>query len=185
MKERIAKTAIALFHEKGIKFTMSDLARELGASKSTLYEYFPSKNELVGYVVQQINEETESRFREITEDSKLTIPEKLEGVLLIVPHDFQNSFVRFLVELRRYYPEQWRKIEQAIDGEWDVITKLIEDGIQNGDFRPTHVPTLIQTLHLLMTSIFDQRNLVSSQVTVQESLTMMVDIILHGITKTN
>ncbi|SCW82231.1 transcriptional regulator, TetR family [Paenibacillus tianmuensis] len=37
MKERIAKATIALFHEKGIKFTMSDLARYLGVSKSILH----------------------------------------------------------------------------------------------------------------------------------------------------
>lgn len=183
MKERIAKTAIALFHEKGIKFTMSDLARDLGVSKSTLYEHFPSKDELIGYVVQQVNEETERRFREVIQDSKLTIPEKLKGILLIVPHDFQNSYVRLLVELRRYYPERWREMEQAINDEWDIITSLIEEGIHNGDFRPTHVPTLIQTLNLLMKSIFDQRNLASSQITVQESLSMTVDIILHGIMK--
>lgn len=183
MKERIAKTAIALFHEKGIKFTMNDLARELGVSKSTLYEHFPSKDELIGYVVQQVNEETERRFREVIQDTNLTISDKLKGILLIVPHDFQNSYVRLLVELRRYYPERWREMEQGINDEWDIITTLIEEGIHNGDFRPMHVPTLIQTLNFLMTSIFDQRNLASSQITVQESLSMMVDIILNGIRK--
>ncbi|MDR0266891.1 TetR/AcrR family transcriptional regulator [Paenibacillus sp.] len=185
MKERIAKTAIALFHEKGIKFTMSDLARDLGVSKSTLYEHFPSKDELIGYVVQQVNEETERRFREVIQDTNLTTPEKLKGILMIVPHDFQNSYVRLLVELRRYYPERWREMEQAINDEWDIITSLIEEGIHNSDFRPMHIPTLIQTLNFLMKSIFDQRNLASSQITVQESLSMMVDIILHGIMELN
>lgn len=183
MKERIARAAIALFHEKGIKFTMNDLARDLGVSKSTLYGHFPSKDELVGYVVQQVSEETERRFREIVQDSNLSIPEKLKGILLIVPQDFQHSFLRFLVELRRYHPEQWSKMEQAIDDEWEIITRLVEDGIQSGVFRPTHIPTLIQILNASMRSIFDQQNLVSSQITLQETISVTVDIILHGISR--
>lgn len=45
---------------------MSDLARDLGVSKSTLYEHFPSKDELIGYVVEQINEEAQIRFRKLS-----------------------------------------------------------------------------------------------------------------------
>ncbi|MBU7318443.1 TetR/AcrR family transcriptional regulator [Paenibacillus oleatilyticus] len=183
MKERIAKAAIALFHEKGIKFTMSDLASYLGVSKSTLYEHFPSKDELVGYVVDQTNEETERRFWEITQDSSLTISEKLKGILLIVPEDFQHSYVRLFAELQRYHPEQWSKLDQAIDEEWEIITKLVEDGISSGVFRPTHVPTLIQILQASFEAIFEQPYLATNQVTLQESLSTMVDIILHGISK--
>ncbi|MCP3776307.1 TetR/AcrR family transcriptional regulator [Paenibacillus sp. MZ04-78.2] len=185
MKERIAKAAIALFHGKGIKFTMSDLARYLGVSKSTLYEHFTSKDELVGYLVQQANEETERRFQEIIQHSSLTIPEKLKAILLIVPLDFQHSYVRLLAEVERYHPEQWSKLDHAIDEEWEIVTKLVEDGINSGIFRPMHIPTLIQILNASFQSIFEQPYLASNQVTVQESLSTMVDIILHGISKEN
>lgn len=183
MKDRIAKTAIALFHVRGIKFTMSDLARDLSVSKSTLYEHFPSKDALIGYIVDQINEEAQLRFEEIVKDSNLTIPQKLKGILLIVPKDFQHSFLRLLIELQRYHPEQWTKVEQGINEEWEIITNLVEEGINSGIFRPMDIPKLIQILKMLMKSIFEQNNLASNQITLQESLSMVVDIILHGITK--
>lgn len=181
MKDRIAKTAIALFHVRGIKFTMSDLARDLGVSKSTLYEHFPSKDALIGYIVEQINEEAQIRFREIIENSNLTVPEKLKGILLIVPKDFEHSFLRLFIELRRYHPEQWTKIEQGINEEWEVITGLVEEGINSGVLRSMDTPVLIQTLKTLMKSIFEQGGIASNQITIQESLAMMVDIVLYGI----
>lgn len=48
MKQEIIKRAMDDFMRYGFKtFTMDDLARKLGMSKKTLYEYFPSKNDLV------------------------------------------------------------------------------------------------------------------------------------------
>ena len=48
MKQEIVKSALNDFTQYGFKtFTMDDLARKLGMSKKTLYEYFPSKNDLV------------------------------------------------------------------------------------------------------------------------------------------
>ncbi|MGF9829498.1 TetR/AcrR family transcriptional regulator [Bacillus anthracis] len=88
MKAQIAKIAITLFYVRGIKFTMSDLARDLSLSKSTLCEHFPSKDALIDYIVDQINEEAQLRFEEIVKDSNLTLPQKLKGILLIVPKSF-------------------------------------------------------------------------------------------------
>ena len=48
MKEDIVKRALNDFMQYGFKtFTMDDLANKMGMSKKTLYEYFPSKNDLV------------------------------------------------------------------------------------------------------------------------------------------
>ena len=74
------------------------------------------------------------------------------------------------------------KIEQGINEEWEVITGLVEEGINSGVLRSMDIPVLIQTLKTLMKSIFEQGSIASNQITLQESLAMMADIILHGIT---
>ena len=48
MKEDIVKRALNDFMQYGFKtFTMDDLANKMGMSKKTLYEHFPSKQDLV------------------------------------------------------------------------------------------------------------------------------------------
>ncbi len=52
-KKRIVEAAITIFAKKGYhKAKMSDIAKEVGVSKGTLYQYFKSKKELFEAVVQ-------------------------------------------------------------------------------------------------------------------------------------
>lgn len=47
-RQEILAAASALFHEHGVaSVTMADVCEAVGASKATLYRYFPSKTELV------------------------------------------------------------------------------------------------------------------------------------------
>jgi AcrR family transcriptional regulator len=52
-EERIIKGALDLFLQAGIKsVTMDDIARHLGMSKKTIYQFFGDKNELVVALVK-------------------------------------------------------------------------------------------------------------------------------------
>jgi AcrR family transcriptional regulator len=122
MKERIYKAAIEEFKEKGIKFTMSDLARNLGVSKRTLYEQFQSKDDLIGYIIQQVMDEIKQQEQAIYHDPQMTIAEKLKAILALLPQDFQYSFTRLVSEVRRYHPEQWKHIDRCMEEEWGCRT---------------------------------------------------------------
>src|SRR3989440_4157427 len=56
MKERILETADRLFYQRGIRAIGVDtIAAEIGISKRTLYNYFPSKDALiVAYLSQRL-----------------------------------------------------------------------------------------------------------------------------------
>lgn len=62
--------------EKGMKFSMDDLARRLGISKRTLYEHFSSKVEILETIIEQTAQEFDEKTRQIVEDSNLTLLEK-------------------------------------------------------------------------------------------------------------
>jgi AcrR family transcriptional regulator len=54
MRERILETADRLFYEQGIRAVGVDtVAAEIGISKRTLYNYFPSKDELIVAYLQR------------------------------------------------------------------------------------------------------------------------------------
>ncbi|MBN2050941.1 MAG: TetR/AcrR family transcriptional regulator [Spirochaetales bacterium] len=61
-RQRIVNTATKLIMEKGAKETsLSDIAREVGISKGTLYYYYPTKSELIFDI-------TNRHMRQITTD---------------------------------------------------------------------------------------------------------------------
>lgn len=53
IKDRIMKAFIEEIREKGMKFSMDDLARRLGISKRTLYEHFSSKVEILETIMSR------------------------------------------------------------------------------------------------------------------------------------
>src|SRR6266481_9586237 len=64
MKERILETADRLFYLQGIRAVGVDtIAAETGISKRTLYNHFPSKNELISAYLER-------RFRPVPTSDK-------------------------------------------------------------------------------------------------------------------
>ena len=60
---KIVNATIDIFREKGVKFTMDDLANRLGVSKRTLYENIDSKETLLNLLVDEV-------FDSVTEKGK-------------------------------------------------------------------------------------------------------------------
>ena len=101
-----------LFMRYGIKnLSMEDIARELGISKNTLYQYFSDKNDLVSVIVQKSLEETDCEMN--IDGSK---GETAIDVLIYVSRYLINRFSQINpmlnFELRKYYPEAAEKLKQ-------------------------------------------------------------------------
>ena len=47
MKERVINAAVEEFGKSGLRFTMDDVAKNLGISKKTLYKIYDSKEEML------------------------------------------------------------------------------------------------------------------------------------------
>src|SRR5579885_2816455 len=63
------------------RFTMADLATELGMSKKTLYLYFRSKHAIVGAVIEDMAAEIRRDAEAVLRDRRLNLAEKLRGFL--------------------------------------------------------------------------------------------------------
>jgi AcrR family transcriptional regulator len=111
-EERIIKGALDLFLQAGIKsVTMDDIARHLGMSKKTIYQFFGDKNELVVALVKSRLQEDEREMNAIMESSANVIEEMikmmkcseeiLSRVNPIVFHDMQ-----------KYHPEAWQEFQR-------------------------------------------------------------------------
>src|SRR5688572_24946520 len=71
VQEKIRKAALALFFKYGIRYvTMDDIARELGMSKKTIYQFYREKLDLVNELCELELKEHECAFSEFSRKAR-------------------------------------------------------------------------------------------------------------------
>ncbi|MCR8645011.1 TetR/AcrR family transcriptional regulator [Paenibacillus sp. N1-5-1-14] len=181
MKDRIAKAFIEEIHDKGMKFTMDDLARRLGISKRTLYEHFSSKVEVLDMIVDQVSQEADDKTEAIVHNESLTLMEKIKGVMTVLPTHYELYDLRILDQMKRYYPEQWAKVNAALVDDWDTLRVLIEEGIREGIILNKNTALIMKLIVDATNSTLDQRFYMNNNISVSEALSSIVDVLLYGL----
>lgn len=125
-----------LFKKYGVKsYTMDDVAKELGMSKKTIYQFVENKAELVKLTMEQYLAEERTQLEAILKTSKNSVDEMIQMVAY-----FFNQVREFnpsaLNDLQKYYPETWTIYnEYRFDFMLRMLTKNMEDGIEQGLYR--------------------------------------------------
>ncbi len=138
-----------LYMKYGIKsITMDDVARELGISKKTLYQYVNDKNDLVGKFVDN---EIAQRQKEICKCFRVgfnAIEELFEISMFM--NDMirkQNSATEY--DLKKYYASHYEKIINAKhEGIYNYILVNLKKGINEGLYREELNKEIIAKLYL-------------------------------------
>jgi AcrR family transcriptional regulator len=162
---------------------MGELARQLGVSTKTLYEYYPSKDELLRDILNQAIYELKVKEKEIMHDPTLDILEKLKKCLILIPADFQFAQLKYLEELQRYYPKQWEILDQFINEQWEGIISLINEGILMEKIRPFNTKIFIDIYIGGLYRLMEHSSRNENKVTLLETMEEMVEILLQGILK--
>lgn len=135
--ERILEGGGELFLQAGIKsVTMDDIAKHLGMSKKTIYQFFKDKNELVTTLVKQRLQDDEDEMTEMLNKSGNVI----EGMITMMKCS-EEIFARanpiVIHDLQKYHPEAWKHFQDFKAG---VIVRTMEEllnkGIKQGYIRP-------------------------------------------------
>ena len=84
-KEKILQATIQAFNQKGLKFTMDDIASILAMSKKTIYTIFKDKNTLFMEMVDYLFDTIKESESEIIEDNTLSTIEKIRRILGVMP----------------------------------------------------------------------------------------------------
>ena len=136
MKEDIVKCALNDFMQYGFKtFTMDDLANKMGMSKKTLYEYFPSKQDLVDACLDYALEMSCTNVTTFVQGEGSVI-ENVYRNQKKVQEVFNINSDRPIWELQKYYPKTYERMKSEF-AKTDAlfIDKLLEKGWQEGLFR--------------------------------------------------
>lgn len=136
MKEEIVKRALNDFMQYGFKsFTMDDLANKMGMSKKTLYEYFPSKQDLVEATLDHALEMSCKKVETFVQ-GKGSVIENVYRNQKKVKEFFNINSDRPIWELQKYYPKTYERMEiEFAKSDALFIDKLLEKGWEEELFR--------------------------------------------------
>ncbi len=129
VQEQILKGSSDLFFQYGIKtVTMDDIARHLSMSKRTIYENFPTKDDIINTLMKQHLEEN----IEICNTRFAKSKNAIEEIILMMEHMremFARMDNRIMFDLKKFHPKAW---EQFRDFKLGFLTKSITDNIKRG-----------------------------------------------------
>ena len=136
MKEEIVKRALNDFMQYGFKtFTIDDLASKMGISKKTLYEHFPSKNDLVEAVLDYALDMSCKNVEAFVQGDGSVI-ENVYRNQKKVKEIFNINSDRPIWELQKYYSKTYERMEiEFVKSDARFIDKLLEKGWKEGLFR--------------------------------------------------
>ena len=96
-KEVILEGTIKAFNEKGLKFTMDDVAKILGMSKKTIYTVFRDKESMFLAMVDYMFDSIKESEQQIVEDDALSTVEKIRRILGVIPESYRDVDFRQLI----------------------------------------------------------------------------------------
>jgi AcrR family transcriptional regulator len=187
-RRHILDSAQLLFDQHGIdRVTMADIIAASGLMRSTIYHYFPNKDEIVWAIVQEILEQSTSTMSQLHQGGSGSALAAIAAILKhmedeLVAHPEQ---VRFMAQFDALYARNW-SAERLLALEAQIfpqalvpaLTQLVRTGIADGSLCPGLDPNL--TMHSVINSaIATQRRLASLGGRVEQEFGQPIECLFH------
>lgn len=152
--QKLLSAAQELFLKYGFKsVTMSDISKELGISKKTLYQYVENKDDLIVQVIIRHIQEEKEMVNTIIESASDAIDEMMQ-VSTYMNHLLQRVNPSAIFDLRKYYRAAWDIVQEFHNGfVFDMIKRNIQRGMGEGLYRNDIRPDIITKLYLGMSQL--------------------------------
>ena len=180
IQQDILEATLRLFNNRGLDFTMNDIAKSMHIAKKTIYRFFSSKEELLIALLDYGFEHIQKEKQKILSTDE-SIAKRLEQVMIAMPKQYTKIDFRMLVNLKDVYPKAYQRLNEHLENDWEPIIKLINEGIRKKEIRKINTFILRQIVtatfeQLLSTDELQERNL-----TYTKALKEMMNIIMKGI----
>lgn len=166
----ILEKVSTLYRKYGIKsITMDDVARELGISKKTLYQFVTDKTDLVQKVVEHVKQ---CHFVQVIQKPEIerNAIEDLIEVSLHLNAISRDHSASYYYDLKKYYPDVYKNLMTVRRKfMYESMLANIRKGKKEGLFRKGLDEKIIARLHLLRienlqdTEIFEEDETHSSK----------------------
>ena len=182
-KNKILLIGAEMFMRLGIRsVSMEDLASELGISKKTLYQDFSSKSEILSGIMDMLHAEDRTLCQDVCNSSQNAVEEMIQ-ICRYVLKRLRGISASTWHDLKKYYPEQWKKNEQFHHVYiYEVIYKNLEKGQAEGLYRKELDPDIISKFYVNKTWIIVDEKVFSLKEYKKDKLySQYITYHLHGI----
>jgi len=161
---------------------MDEIARELGISKKTIYQYFENKDDLVNQWTQNFLVQLEASLENTAKVAKNALEE-----CLLNDQNFMAMFTKmnpgFFHDLKKYFPQVNEIVGKFKANTISVrIEKMIQRGIDEKIFRSEiHIPVIAKVHYHSMDLCFDMNEFPKSKFDLVSTLHEIQEMFLRGI----
>ncbi|MBY8855690.1 TetR/AcrR family transcriptional regulator [Nocardia sp. CA2R105] len=152
--QEILAAAAELFGERGYDaVSLEDVAERLDVTKGSLYYYFSSKDELGTAAIETLGNEWTARLEEHLVATEGTPTTQLRALIhehvTIAVRDYPAALRLFLMP-REWPDAQRERIKDLRQRHDQLFRRLVEAGVESGEFTVTGVDTVLQCMHAAM-----------------------------------
>lgn len=128
-EEKILRASAELFFKYGIRsVTMDDIAKHLGMSKKTIYQYYKEKDEIVHKLMQSQIQGHQQAFDTISSISDNVVDEVF-NIMKRMTEIFGSINSLMFYDLQKHYPQSWQLMK---DFKTECIRKMVEGSLEKG-----------------------------------------------------
>lgn len=155
IKERTLAVAKEKFLKHGFyKISMDSLVKELRTSKSSVYNHYSSKDELVKAVINQLNIDINSSLEKIINNDKLSFKGKLIAIAEYTKGLLASISEEFLKDLEINTPDIWDYYQETRIKRIDKYYRaLFEKGVNEGLVRADIEIKTVLAVYLNLTEL--------------------------------
>jgi AcrR family transcriptional regulator len=173
-RHEIFHSVLNIFLKKGFQETsMREIAETAGLGKSTLYDYFKTKDDILLYYFEdQLNDliEAAQKIAAQNKSADKRLRETVQMHLEFLQAN-KNLFMKLSMEAQRLKPDSQKKVQERRHAYQDLIRGLIDEGIREGSFRKVDSLLAARILITAMAPVvFTTRPTNSPQEIVKETL---------------
>ena len=157
-QEKWLKRVEDLFLRYGIKsISMDDVARELGISKKTLYQFVDSKDDLVVKVLQRHIAGEKAQCEHLFRAAGNAV-EEMFIVMENNAQQLQQMKTNIVYDLQKYHRDAWEMMRDfQQDFLYGLVRQNLERGIKEGVYRGDFNVDIVAKMHIAMSfQLFDE-----------------------------
>lgn len=156
------------FRDHGLRqLRMDKIAGLLGKSKSTVYEYFGSKEEIVAECLAY-KMEALMGFEAILRDGAVGFEERYRRLLDYMVPVLSDISSLLMDDLKTLYPQLWEQVEVFYQHAGGVLEEYYQQGMEAGAFRAAHPRILALNDRFFFDTLLDPQFLNDTHVTAEE-----------------
>jgi AcrR family transcriptional regulator len=185
-KKRILKTAFELFNKNGYnRVTIDDLVYDLGMSKRTFYEFFPSKEILLDKVIDDMQSDIKGHLDSVLNDKEGNFIARLNRLIEIMASHISTVNPQFLEDIRRQSPKASKKITDFRNERINIIIpSLVDEGLNLGILRTDINKEFLVQIYIIVTdNLFNPMTLAKLRLSAAQAEQYFIQMLLEGVLK--